>query len=54
MFYGFIFFYILSQRKYESRLNTGVNNFSASNLSLSSGVFVAKIQFKGDKGVVKT
>ncbi len=44
---------ILGQKKHEARLNSGVNNFSANNLSLSSGIYVVKIQSEGDKDVVK-
>ncbi|WP_044397865.1 T9SS type A sorting domain-containing protein [Lacinutrix sp. Hel_I_90] len=44
---------ILGQKKYEGRLNPGVNNLSANNLALSSGIYVVKIQSEGDKAVVK-
>ncbi len=44
---------ILGQKKHEARLSPGVNNFSASNLSLSSGIYVVKIQSEGNKDVVK-
>ncbi len=44
---------VLGQRKYEGRLSSGINNFSANNLSLSSGIYVVKIQSEGDKEIVK-
>lgn len=44
---------VLGQKKYETRLNPGVNNFSANTLSLSSGIYVVKIQSEGDKAIVK-
>jgi len=44
---------ILGQKKYQGRLNPGINNFSASRLSLSTGVYVIKIQSQGENDVVK-
>ncbi len=43
----------LGQKKYEARLHPGVNNFSANNLALSSGIYIIKIQSKGDEDVTK-
>ncbi len=44
---------ILGQKKYETKLQPGVNNFSASNLGLSSGIYVVKIQSEGNEDVTK-
>jgi len=44
---------ILGQRKHQARLNPGVNNFSAAHLSLSTGVYIVKIQSQGNQDVVK-
>ncbi|WP_378174133.1 T9SS type A sorting domain-containing protein [Aquimarina sp. SS2-1] len=43
----------LGQKKYQTKLDTGVNNFSASSLALSPGVYIVKIQSKGDEDVTK-
>ncbi|WP_282087271.1 T9SS type A sorting domain-containing protein [Aquimarina algiphila] len=43
----------IGQKKYEARLHPGVNNFSANNMELSSGIYVVKIQSEGGKDVVK-
>ncbi len=43
----------LGQKKYESTLNRGINNFSASNLGLSSGVYIVKIKSAEDNGFTK-
>ncbi|WP_109300995.1 T9SS type A sorting domain-containing protein [Aquimarina sp. AU474] len=43
----------LGQKKYETRLKSGINSFSANSLSLSSGIYILKIQVDGDEGVIK-
>ncbi|WP_299436383.1 T9SS type A sorting domain-containing protein [uncultured Aquimarina sp.] len=44
---------ILGQKKYEARLNSGVNNFSAKSLGLNTGIYVVKIQSEGNRDVTK-
>ncbi|WP_298539943.1 T9SS type A sorting domain-containing protein [uncultured Aquimarina sp.] len=44
---------ILGQKKYEARLQSGINNFSANSLGLSSGVYVVKIKSEGEEGIAK-
>ncbi|GAA3510741.1 hypothetical protein GCM10022393_25410 [Aquimarina addita] len=46
-------FTLLGQKKYEAGLYSGVNNFSANNLSLSSGIYVVKIESRGDTTISK-
>ncbi|GAA4278655.1 T9SS type A sorting domain-containing protein [Aquimarina mytili] len=43
----------LGQKKHEAILNPGINNFSANNLGLSSGIYVIKIQSEGEKDSIK-
>ncbi|SEK45016.1 Por secretion system C-terminal sorting domain-containing protein [Aquimarina amphilecti] len=43
----------LGQKKYEAVMKPGINNFSASNLSLSSGVYIVKIRSKGTEDITK-
>ncbi len=43
----------LGQKKYETRLNPGVNNFSANSLALAPGIYVVKIQSEGEEDIVK-
>ncbi|WP_299311619.1 T9SS type A sorting domain-containing protein [uncultured Aquimarina sp.] len=44
---------LLGQKKYEARLQSGVNNFSANNLGLSSGIYVVKIKSEGEDEIAK-
>ncbi len=43
----------LGQKKYETRLNPGVNNFSANSLALAHGIYIVKIQSEGEEDIVK-
>ncbi len=43
----------LGQEKYNTVLNSGVNNFSAAQLGLSAGMYVVKIQSPSDSGFTK-
>ncbi len=43
----------LGQKKYEAILNPGINNFSARNLSLSSGVYIVKIKSNGSEEITQ-
>jgi len=43
----------IGQKKYETRLKPGVNNFSASSLRLSSGIYIVKIQSDGNYNFIK-
>lgn len=44
---------LLGQKKYEARLQSGVNNFSANSLGLSSGIYVVKIKSQGEEGIAQ-
>ncbi|MBQ4819310.1 T9SS type A sorting domain-containing protein [Aquimarina sp. MMG016] len=44
---------LLGQKKYETRLDKGVNNLSARSLGLSSGIYVIKIQSEGSEEITK-
>lgn len=44
---------ILGQRKYESQLNSGINNLSAKRLALNSGIYIIKVETEGEKPQVK-
>ncbi len=46
-------FNLLGQKKYETSLNSGTNNFSATNLSLSSGIYIIQIHSNGNKAIIK-
>ncbi|MHA7057425.1 T9SS type A sorting domain-containing protein [Aquimarina sp. M1] len=43
----------LGQQKYQTQVNAGVTNFSASSLALSSGVYIVKIQTQGNDAITK-
>lgn len=43
----------LGQKKYVAKLNAGVNNFSANNIGLSTGMYIIKIQSKGDETITR-
>lgn len=43
----------LGQKKYEASLNQGKNIVSASNIGLSTGIYLVKIKAEGDEGIVQ-
>ncbi|WP_281986438.1 T9SS type A sorting domain-containing protein [Aquimarina aggregata] len=46
-------FNTLGQKEYEAKLKSGINNFSANSLELSSGIYIVKIKSERSEEIVK-
>ncbi|KZS42424.1 hypothetical protein AWE51_02990 [Aquimarina aggregata] len=46
-------FNTLGQKEYETKLKSGINNFSANSLELSSGIYIVKIKSERSEEIVK-
>ncbi len=46
-------FNTLGQKEYEAKLKSGINNFSANSLELSSGIYIVKIKSERNEEIVK-